>query len=300
MEPVGPFSRAFQGRCRINPGMDHFCLFILTWICAFPGPSLGLSSKPEKQIGACFSELPSVVIPCQRNFKKATSCVPQLPSGETGPWPKKEQLDSQLGSTEEPNSLGGARQVFGIYLPLLSSQPWPLPHDLFSWIAYLELGRCRGKEQSQAKESSGGSSGTWLGRGCGCESGWSSRVFANSGEQRRGALFLGLVSFCRKSPDQCSLPAPLPCCISWSLSHLMSLLLLDPGVGDEQVLQARLYSSSFCCLHSLLTFHSQRWLHRPSAERLCQPVSPEKPFTRYKGNLQRGFSLSLFLNLAAI
>lgn len=207
------------------------------------------------------------------------------------PWPKKEQLDSQLGSAEEPNSLGGARQVFGIYRPLLSSQPWPLPHDLFSWIADLELGRCRGKEQSQAKESSGGSSGTWLGRGC---QGGAVVSLLDSGEQRRGAPFLGLVSLCRKSLDQCSLPAPLPCCISWSLSHLMSLPLLDPGVGDEQVSQARLYSSSFCCLHSLLTFHSQRWLHRRSAERLCQAVSPEKPFTRYKGNLQCGFSLSLF------
>lgn len=77
----------------------------------------------------------------------------------------------------------------------------------------------------------------------------------------------------RAGPVQLLLPAALPCCISSSLSRPLCLPLPDPWVGDEQGWQAGLYGRSFGGAHSLLTFHSRRWLHRPSAELVCQAVS---------------------------
>lgn len=64
----------------------------------------------------------------------------------------------------------------------------------------MELDRCRGKgEESQEKESNGGSGG--LDWAEGVVASWAGAVvlLPDSGEQRRGALLLGLVSLLSKS-----------------------------------------------------------------------------------------------------
>lgn len=151
---------------------------------------------------------------------------------------KKEQLDSQPRSAEEPNSPGGARQGSGTRRPLLFSRPQPLPHYLVSLILDMELDRCRGKgEQSQMKESNVSLAGL----------GWTEAVVpwrggavvssldsgGRKGEQQRGALCVGLWLESAR-PMQLLLRAPLPPLHFLIWSRLLCPCFPDPRLGEEQ------------------------------------------------------------------
>lgn len=112
----------------------------------------------------------------QRNFKKATSCVSCLLSGEAALWPKKAQLDSHPALSERATLLQDPvywRCQAGDWHS--STPALLLAHGLLiilsasgslTLISDLELDRCRGKGARCQAESHGGCSGAWQGRGC--------------------------------------------------------------------------------------------------------------------------------------